>query len=117
MIILNHNLSSESEREREGERARDNVAVAACHMKIAAPLSTEKPRVRVQLRLGFAFGARSQADMLSENLLKLSANCERGNIQKLIEFCAPKKVPRVGKLGGGRLKTTPRIPCFSWEHN
>lgn len=58
-------------------------------MKIAAPLSCPVRRVRV----------RFQADMLSENLLKLSARqfCF-GDIQKLIEFWS-EKVPRVGKLG------------------
>lgn len=58
-------------------------------MKIAAPLSCPVRWVRV----------RFQADMLSENLLKLSARqfCF-GDIQKLIEFW-PEKVPRVGKLG------------------
>lgn len=62
-------------------------------MKIAAPLSCPVRRVRVRFRVRF------QADMLSENLLKLSARqfCF-GDIQKLIEFWS-EKVPRVGKLG------------------
>lgn len=83
MIILNHNLSCESERQ-------DNVA--ACHMKIAAPLSCPVRRVRVTSgSLSSGYVVWKFAEIISEaiSLRRYSK----------INWVLLQKVPRVGKLG------------------